>query len=107
MTARRRKGAGTKRRRWPLAVAAVCAALVTGIALTKPQQLPGLIGDQPAVRVVYGWKDGAAAWLHRQIYPLSALRDDAPPGGKTGTGYSNRDRHALDDLIDQKTETKD
>jgi hypothetical protein len=103
--AARKKTAGTKRRRWPLVVVALSLAVSAVICLTEPRQLPALVADQPAVRRVYAFRDGVAAWVHRQLYPLSALRDDAKV--KSGAGYSATDRDALDDLINQKATAKD
>ena len=107
MAARKKSKAGTKPRRWVLVLLGVCVVIIAVVSFTTPQQLPGLIADRPAVRVVYTWKEGAALWLHRQIYPLSALRTDTVPPVKKGTGYDDEDRAVLDALIDAKTDVKD
>lgn len=104
---RSKKAARSPARRLLLGLVLVVILLVGIVAATQPRQLPGIIADQPAVRVVYSWKDAINLWIHRQLYPLSDLRTDAVPAVKTGTGYTDQDRAALDDLIDAKNETKD
>lgn len=89
----------SKKRKVVVALLALLAVFAAIIALTEPQQLPARIADHRAVRTAYVWRDGIERRVHNAIYPLAALRDDAPAPATSGAGYTKHDRNALDDLI--------
>lgn len=89
----------SKKRKALTALVLLLAVLTAVIALTEPQQLPARIADHRAVRTAYVWRDGIERRVHNFIYPLAALRDDAPAPATSGAGYTKHDRNALDDLI--------
>lgn len=104
---RKRKTAATgstKRRIIVVTLVLLTAALAT-LMLTEPRQLPAVIADHAAVRTAYAWRDTAQERVHNWMYPLAQLRTQQADPKSDGVGYKEKDREALDQLLQSKEGT--
>lgn len=105
---RKRKNAAatpSKPRRVMWALLALVVIAVAVIALTEPRQLPAVIADHNAVRTAYSWRDATYTRVHNWMYPLATLREKDTDVAHDGVGYKEKDREALDKLLESKEGT--
>lgn len=104
---RKKKAAatGSTKRRIIVILLLLVAALLATLMLTEPRQLPALIADHTAVRTAYAWRDSTQERVHNWMYPLAQLRTQEADPKSDGVGYKEKDREALDQLLQSKEGT--
>lgn len=86
-------------------VAALVVIILAVIALTEPRQLPAVVADHAGVRMAYATRDDIKTRIHNWMYPLASLRTAPHDPVQDGVGYKEKDREALDQLLQSKEDT--